>query len=132
MFWVGFDLDNLDNSETCHQMRSYFRWRGLSSILSKPTDPDRQLNTSMAISEWNEFTKIDWGRVLRQSRLGNERWLGFTVKARSSISPDAPLCLRCGAYMLKRTGSFGPFWGCGQFPRCRATQKRAESGCAGA
>jgi ssDNA-binding Zn-finger/Zn-ribbon topoisomerase 1 len=28
--------------------------------------------------------------------------------------------------MLKRTGSFGPFCGCSQFPPCRATQKRAE------
>jgi hypothetical protein len=70
-------------------------------------------------------TKIDWDRVQRQSRLGKERYMGFTVKARTGISPDTPLCLRCGAYMLKRTGSFGPFWGCGQFPRCRATQKRA-------
>ena len=76
-------------------------------------------------------TKIDWDRVQRQSRLGKERYMGFAVKARSGISPDAPLCLGCGAYMLKRTGSFGPFWGCSQFPRCRATQKRAESGCAG-
>ena len=75
-------------------------------------------------------TKIDWDRVQRQSRLGKERYMGFAVKARSGISPDAPLCLGCGAYMLKRTGSFGPFWGCSQFPRCRATQKRAESGCA--
>jgi hypothetical protein len=56
----------------------------------RPTGPDRQLNTSMA-------TKIDWDRVLRQSRLGKERSMGFTVKARSGISPDAPLCTRCGA-----------------------------------
>jgi hypothetical protein len=73
--------------------------------------------------------EIDWDRVQRQPRLGKERYMGFAVKARSGISPDAPLCLGCGAYMLKRTGSFGPFWGCSQFPRCRATQKRAESGC---
>ena len=71
-------------------------------------------------------TKIDWDRIQRQSRLGKERYMGFTVKARSGISPGAPLCTRCGAYMLKRTGSFGPFWGCGQFPRCRATQRRTE------
>jgi hypothetical protein len=63
--------------------------------------------------------KIDWDRVQRQSRLGKERYMGFTVKARPGISPYAP-------YMLKRTGSFGPFWGCSQFPRCRATQRRTE------
>ena len=76
-------------------------------------------------------TKIDWDRVQRQSRLGKERYMGFTVKARPGIRPDAPLCMRCGAYMLKRTGSFGPFWGCGQFPRCRATQRRTECDSAG-
>src|ERR1035437_9489535 len=68
--------------------------------------------------------KIDWVRVLRQSRMGKGLSLGFTAKARPGISPDAPLCTRCGAHMLKRTGSFGPFWGCGQFPRCRATQRK--------
>jgi hypothetical protein len=98
--------------------------RVLRSVQSHPVRT-RRLNTSMA-------TKIDWDRVQRQSRLGRERYMGFAVKARSGISPDAPLCLRCGAYMLKRSSSFGPFWGCGQFPRCRATQKRAEPGCAGA
>ena len=43
--------------------------------------------------------KIDWDRVQRQSRLGKERYMGFTVKARSGISPDAPLCTRYGAWM---------------------------------
>jgi hypothetical protein len=42
-------------------------------------------------------TKIDWDRVQRQSRRVKERYMAFTVKARSGISPGAPLCLRCGA-----------------------------------
>ena len=42
-------------------------------------------------------TKIDWDRVLGQSRLGKERYMAFTAKARPGISQDAPLCIRCGA-----------------------------------
>jgi hypothetical protein len=29
--------------------------------------------------------KIDWDQVLRQSRLGKERYMGFVVKARSGM-----------------------------------------------
>src|ERR1039458_430567 len=69
--------------------------------------------------------KINWERFRYHSRLARDRSTEFTVKPRSGISPDAPLCSRCGAYMLERVGTFGRFWGCSQFPRCRATQNGA-------
>lgn len=42
-------------------------------------------------------------------RLGKELYIGLAVNVQPAISPDAPLCRRCGAYILKRTGSFGRY-----------------------
>ena len=30
-------------------------------------------------------------------------------------------CPECGAPLRKREGKMGPFWGCSEFPKCRAT-----------
>jgi len=79
------------------------------------------------------MAKLDWVKFRDRARLRQERDQAWQhnkhkfVRPRRGISPDAPLCPRCGAYMLKRTSRFGPFWGCSQFPRCRGTQKKAES-----
>lgn len=31
------------------------------------------------------------------------------------------LCPRCGGRLIVRTGKYGPFWGCSNFPKCRYT-----------
>jgi ssDNA-binding Zn-finger/Zn-ribbon topoisomerase 1 len=31
------------------------------------------------------------------------------------------LCLECGSLMLRKTGKHGPFLGCSQFPKCKAS-----------
>ena len=56
-------------------------------------------------------TKIDWDRVQRQSRLDKERYMGFTVKARTGISPGAPPLLfqrRQSRYAHSRVGQSLP------------------------
>lgn len=32
------------------------------------------------------------------------------------------LCPRCGSILVKRSGKYGSFWGCGGYPECRYTQ----------
>lgn len=38
-------------------------------------------------------------------------------------SKDIKKCPECGAFMKKRNGRYGMFWGCGNFPDCRHTEK---------
>jgi len=40
----------------------------------------------------------------------------------SVIDPNAPICPKCGAPMIKRTGPRGEFWGCSTFPKCKGTR----------
>ncbi len=35
----------------------------------------------------------------------------------------APLCPECNAPMKSRTSARGPFWGCSNYPHCRAIRK---------
>lgn len=39
----------------------------------------------------------------------------------SSSSPDR-FCPKCGGQMMFRSGKFGDFYGCSNFPRCKHTQ----------
>jgi len=33
------------------------------------------------------------------------------------------ICIKCGGFMIKKTGQWGPFLGCSNYPKCKHTQK---------
>ena len=35
-------------------------------------------------------------------------------------------CPYCGSPLVRRKGKYGPFWGCGAYPRCRYTRREEE------
>ncbi len=37
-----------------------------------------------------------------------------------------PICKECGSIMLKRSGRYGPFFGCSNYPTCSNIQKLSE------
>ena len=41
----------------------------------------------------------------------------------SQRPPVAPKCPKCGNKMVERRSIYGPFWGCGNFPRCDGKRK---------
>ncbi|MXN64627.1 hypothetical protein GR183_06895 [Stappia sp. GBMRC 2046] len=45
-----------------------------------------------------------------------------TNPPRASNIGGVPSCPRCGSSMRRRTGRYGRFWGCSQYPRCRGTR----------
>lgn len=47
--------------------------------------------------------------------------MGKLIKA-----ADIPICEKCGAAMVQRSGKFGSFYGCLNFPVCRHTKKIRE------
>lgn len=40
----------------------------------------------------------------------------------ASREPAAEACPRCGGELVKRSGRYGPFYGCSNYPRCRYTR----------
>ena len=38
-----------------------------------------------------------------------------------------PTCPKCKESMVSRTGSYGDFWGCANYPQCKATKPRKGS-----
>jgi hypothetical protein len=44
------------------------------------------------------------------------KWLdGFEM-------PTVRECPECGAALVERSGKFGPFWGCSNYPQCKHTE----------
>lgn len=48
--------------------------------------------------------------------------MGKLMKEAGSQLPETESCPRCGGQLIKRSGRFGPFYGCGNFPKCRYTR----------
>lgn len=48
--------------------------------------------------------------------------LGKIQQKKQQTQPEV-LCPKCGAQMVKRSGIYGQFYGCSDFPRCRGTRK---------
>lgn len=48
--------------------------------------------------------------------------MGAFMKKKGSLLSDTEACPRCGGQLIKRSGKFGPFYGCCNFPRCRYTK----------
>lgn len=48
--------------------------------------------------------------------------LGKILEQRRKTNPEI-ICPKCGSEMVKRSGKFGEFYGCSDFPRCRGTRK---------
>lgn len=46
-----------------------------------------------------------------------------SVRERELPVASTPYCPRCGTPMVRRSGRYGPFWGCSNYPGCRATIK---------
>lgn len=38
------------------------------------------------------------------------------------MKPENVVCPDCGGEMLSRTGPYGVFWGCKEFPKCKGTR----------
>jgi len=56
---------------------------------------------------------------------GNCDWCAYRVKTRDGtegIEETVPTCPVCGSPMRRRSGKFGEFWSCTQFPKCKGTR----------
>ena len=40
------------------------------------------------------------------------------------VASTGNVCPRCGGKLVERTGRYGAFYGCANYPRCRFTRKR--------
>jgi hypothetical protein len=61
-----------------------------------------------------------WCRYLQRTRALLPA--GGGVEVTTAGRPGSPNCPRCGGPMRMRTGKFGDFWSCIEFPECRGTR----------
>jgi len=49
------------------------------------------------------------------------RYIKMTKKDKEKSSKTIQVCPRCGGNLIQRTGKFGVFYGCSNYPKCRYT-----------
>jgi len=47
----------------------------------------------------------------------------FTAPKRVAVTPATPTCPSCRSLMRRRSGRYGQYWGCSQYPACKGTRK---------
>lgn len=52
--------------------------------------------------------------------------MGKRMKGAEPQTTTEGVCPRCGGELIKRNGRFGPFYGCGNYPRCRYTRNASN------
>jgi len=65
--------------------------------------------------------EIGW----RKLRSGTTAWLVDFAAVPGHEQPVvdlSPRCPRCGERMVERTGKYGSFWGCENYPDCKGTR----------
>ena len=61
-------------------------------------------------------------RALNDCRMNR---LVYEYLGKALENADLRCCPRCGSILVKRSGRFGSFWGCSQYPNCRYTEHDA-------
>ena len=70
--------------------------------------------------------------AIRYDQLEGKTANAAAVHLKRASTSHVPVCPRCGAPMVLRTGQSGPrkgqrFWGCSSFPDCRFTKKMEQT-----
>ena len=93
-------------------------WTRISSYIRSFTLEKLSLEQVNAILERISEVRIPSTRSNRKAHVGNVR------KVARGMEEAFPLgrCPRCGGRLVERTGKYGSFLGCSNYPRCRYTQ----------
>ena len=76
------------------------------------------------VSEYFGINTVGAHRALNDCAMNQKCYeeLGKILQRRREEQPEI-LCPKCGLEMVKRSGKYGEFYGCSDFPRCRGTRK---------
>ena len=67
------------------------------------------------------MARLNWENANERNRVNRDlsRGCAITVEPKRAEADAGPWCPSCNAYMTRRVGARGPFWGCSRFPFCR-------------
>lgn len=76
------------------------------------------------VSEYFGISTAGAHRALNDCSMNQKCYeaLGKILQEKRKTQPEI-LCPKCGSEMIKRSGKYGEFYGCSNFPGCRGTRK---------
>lgn len=120
-----------------HNIRTFdmpFLYRAAEERLSVPVKNDYIDTLPMARSCLPQLSRhrlVDLAEYFQVSTKGAHRALNdcimnqlcYESMGKLLRETDTPVCVKCGSLMVLRSGKFGVFYGCTNFPNCRHTVK---------
>lgn len=120
-----------------HNIRSFdmlFLYRAAEERLSAAVKNDYIDTLPMAracLPQLSHHRLVDLAEHFQISTKGAHRALGDCImnqlcyESMGKLLKEAeiPVCVKCGSIMVQRSGKFGAFFGCTNFPNCRHTVK---------
>ena len=89
-------------------------------LLSRMFHPEMQHHKLGDMAELFGIENEQAHRALSDARTNQLIYEKLAESAKNA--KDLRTCPRCGAFLVKRNGKFGAFWGCSSYPDCRFTQ----------
>ena len=93
------------------------------NALSIKAKSDRALMESLVIRAQAEKDLRELGIPVPASSVSLRIPITKPVQSQTARTLKTPTCPRCMSQMQRRTGKYGPFWGCSNYPTCNTTQK---------
>lgn len=84
--------------------------------------PNREKYRLTDLADHFEITVENAHRALGDCRM-NQKVYEELGKILESGTVTIKTCPDCGSVMVKRSGQYGPFWGCSGYPNCKHTEK---------
>lgn len=75
------------------------------------------VTTSYFTEKAKEFAK-----ERRIELVDGDRLVEYMKQTNVGVSKEGTICPKCGGFLVPRTGKFGSFFGCNNYPKCRYTE----------
>ena len=85
------------------------------------------MNSGNSVENGQETAMLD-KKNARPSRKAAEGKRGRSKTGSKPAEPTGQTCPKCGGVLVKRSGKYGEFVGCSNFPRCRYVEKATKTG----
>ncbi|MCI8483836.1 MAG: DNA polymerase III subunit epsilon [Lachnospiraceae bacterium] len=136
--FLDFIGDDILVGHNIHTFDMHFICNGARNALEKEIENDYIDTLYMArecLPKLSHYKLTDISEYFQISTEGAHRALNDCVmnqkcyeelgKIMQKMKKDRPdiLCPKCGSEMVKRRGTYGEFYGCSNYPRCRGTRK---------
>lgn len=95
-------------------------WTQIRQLIRSFNEPVMSIEEAQSL--YNEIVSLNIiDPVVRSSHGQNANARKADFERRTDNALDSGKCPKCGGYLVRRTGTYGVFYGCSNYPKCKYT-----------